>query len=423
VSKRKRSLFPLFLAAIVGAALGGFAANYTHVSSTNTKTSERKILFYQSPMHPWITSDKPGKCTICGMALAPVFEGDEPIPQGGNFLKLSDKTAAVINVQTTAARLAPLHRTLRVAGMITDDETRHRILSARVPGRIEKLYVNQVGIEVTRQQPLADVFSPDVLTSQRLYLENMRAGASGAVSPSEIATSREQLLAVGLVEEDIQRLEQTQKPEKIFALRTPFDGTVVSRKVYEGQYVKVDDELFEIGDFSSLWFIFDAYEQDLPLLKINQSVDVTIPSFEGETVSAPITFIDPNLNENTRTARVRVVLPNPQRRILNRQTANGLIHLETEPAVLIPRSALLYTHQFPAAYVDLGNGAYQFRQLRLGKVGDADVEILDGIQEGEHVVTHAALLIDSQSQLAHIAEGQKAENVSETAQAETEAPV
>jgi Cu(I)/Ag(I) efflux system membrane fusion protein len=236
-----------------------------------------------------------------------------------------------------------------------------------------------------------------------LYLENLRAGAGGGVSPSEISSSREKLLGYGLVEEDIKKLEETQKPDSYFTLRAPFDGTVVSRKAYEGQYVNVNDELFEIGDFSTLWFIFDAYERDLPLLKLNQSIDVVFASLPGESVSAPIMFIDPNLNEATRTARVRVVLDNPKRHILHRQTANGFVHIETEPTLIIPRSALLFTHEKPAAYVDLGGGAYQFRQLELGKIGDTDAEILGGIEEGEKVVTQAALLIDSQSQLAHLA--------------------
>ncbi|MDR1964488.1 MAG: efflux RND transporter periplasmic adaptor subunit [Planctomycetaceae bacterium] len=399
----------LIVVALLGGGIGWFIAQHQHTASSAAGSAERKILFYQSPMHPWITSDKPGKCTICGMALAPVYEGDttavNAMEGNSDFIKLADATASIIGVATTPVRMAPLHRTLRVAGVTSDDETRHRILSARVPGRIEELHVNQIGVEVLHHQPLAVIYSPDVLTAQRLYLENRRVGASGAVSASEIASSREKLLAFGLVDDDIQKLEQTEKPDATLVIRAPFDGTVVSRKAYEGQYVDVNDELFEIGDFSSLWFIFDAYERDLPLLKLGQEVDVTLTSLPGETMTAPIAFIDPNLNESTRTVRVRVVLPNPLRRILHRQTANGIVHIESAPTLLIPRSALLYTREQPAAYVDLGGGVYQFRQLTLGQIGDTDAEILGGVNDGEKVVTQAALLIDSQSQLAHIATG------------------
>jgi Cu(I)/Ag(I) efflux system membrane fusion protein len=422
-----KTFFIFFVAILAGSAgwfLGQQHKPLTDVRGSDSRSDEPKIKFYQCSMDPQITLDKPGKCTICGMNLAPIYEDNETAEnQKVDAIKLSESTASVIGVASTPATVTPLYRTLRVAGVIADDETRHRVLSARVPGRIEKLYVNQVGIEVIQNQPLAEIYSPDLLTAQRLYLENRRVGIQGAISLSEIASSREKLLAYGLVEEDIIKLEQTQQPKTTLVICAPFDGTVVSRKAYEGQYVDVNDELFEIGDFATLWFIFDAYERDLPMLRINQQVTVTLPSLPGERLTAPIEFIDPNLNETTRTARVRVVLPNPQRRILNRQTANGFVHIETEPTLVIPRSALLFTHEKPAAYVDLGGGAYQFRQLELGKIGDIDAEILGGIEEGEKVVTQAALLIDSQSQLAHLANIKEPEVKRSTKEPEVERSV
>ncbi|GHS91437.1 hypothetical protein FACS1894139_07020 [Planctomycetales bacterium] len=364
----------------------------------------REIVNYRCPMHPWITAKSSNsKCTICGMNLTPVFAGDGNAAVGDDSVKLNSATESVIGVATAAAKVAPLTLTLRVNGTIGEDETRHRALSARVPGRLEKLYVDQVGLEVAAGQPFADFYSPEMLTAQRLYLQNFRLHANaGAVSGSDLATTREKLLDFGLIADDIKKLETEQKPSEKFLLRSPYGGTVTSRRAYEGQYVKVDDILFEIGDFSQLWFVFDAYERDLPLLKINQPVAVTLTSLPGETITAPITFIDPNLNPTTRTARGRVVLNNPQRRILNGQTATGVVRIETAPTLLIPRSAILYTHATPCAYVATGEGNYQFRPLTLGKIGDREAEVLSGVAAGEKVVTAAALIIDSQSQLAHI---------------------
>jgi Cu(I)/Ag(I) efflux system membrane fusion protein len=369
-------------------------------------SSVRKVRFYRCPMHTHIISAKPGKCTLCGMALVAVYDDEgtanSSASANGSEVRLGNAVSSVIGVENTVVKTAPLRRTLRVAGVISDDETRHRILSARVPGRIEKLHVNQVGLEVSKGQPLATIYSPDLLTAQRLYLENLRAGA-GVVSVSELTSSREKLLALGLVEEDIKRLEETKKPEPVLVLRTPFDGTIITRgKANEGQYVNVNDELFEIGDFSTLWFIFDAYERDLPVLALNQKVDVSLPSSPGEIITAPIEFIDPNLNEITRTARVRVVLPNPKRRILYRQTANGFVHIETPAVLLVPRSAVLHTREKPVAYVSGAEGVYELRTLKLGRIGDTDAEVLEGLKEGERVVTQAALLIDNQAQLAHV---------------------
>ncbi|MDR1053367.1 MAG: efflux RND transporter periplasmic adaptor subunit [Planctomycetaceae bacterium] len=406
---RYRSNYPLliFVMLLAGAA-GWFLSQNRHIwqhgSGNGAETVERKILFYQSPMHPWITSEKPGKCTICGMALAPVYEGDATVNSNADFIKLTETTRAIIGVASTPARTEPLKRTLRVAGVISDDETQHRILSAQVPGRIEKLHVNQVGIDVISGQPLAEIYSPELQTAQRLHLENLRiySTGTGAVALSELATGREKLLLLGMLEEDIKKLEDTKKPDPIIVVRNLAEGTVISRKAYEGQYVNVNDELFEIGNFSSLWFVFDVYESSLSLIRLNQKVNISLPSFPEETFTAPITFIDPSLNDMTRTARVRVVIPNPQKRILNRQTANGIINIETEPLLVVPRSSILYTRNVPIAYVDLGDGAYQLRQVHLGKTGDDNVEVISGIKEGEKVVTQAALLIDSQTQLAHI---------------------
>ncbi|MDR1485578.1 MAG: efflux RND transporter periplasmic adaptor subunit [Planctomycetaceae bacterium] len=398
----------LIFVAVLACAVGWFLSQnrhfFQHKSGSKTGTGERKILFYQSSMHPWIKSDKPGKCTICGMALSPVYEGDAAAESNSDFIKLADITVAIIGVDSVSARVAPLRRTLRVAGVISDDETQHRLLSAQVPGRIEKLHVNQVGIEVVAGQPLADIYSPELLTAQRLYLENLGLfnSGTGAVTYSMLASNRESLLSLGMLGDDIKKLDDSKKPNPIFVVRNLAEGTVISRKVYEGQYVNANDELFEVGNFSSLWFIFDAYESSLPLIRLNQKVTVSLPSFPDETFTAPITFIDPSLNESTRTARIRVVIPNPQKRILYRQTANGIINIETEPLLIVPRSSILYTRKKPVAYVDLGGGAYQLRQVVLGKIGDDEIEVISGIKEGEKVVCQAALLIDSQTQLAHI---------------------
>ncbi|MDR1498620.1 MAG: efflux RND transporter periplasmic adaptor subunit [Puniceicoccales bacterium] len=419
---------PVFISLLLGgsaalAAIFAYVVLPTHHAPIKTPASSdasAPILHYQCPMHPHITSQKPDKCTICGMALVPVRTQNHAAtdPASATNVKLTSAIETVIGVGTSPVQIAPLRRTLLVAGIINDDETRHRILSARVPGRIEKLNVNQIGLEVTNGQPLATIYSPDVLTAQRLYVENLQAGA-GVVSVSEIRSSREKLLALGLDEADIQHLEKTKKAESTLIVRTPFDGTVISRKAYEGQYVSVNDELFEIGDFSTLWFIFDAYERDLPLLALNQKVSVTLPSLPGETLIAPISFIDPNLNEATNTARVRVVLPNPKRRILYRQTANGTVHVETPPLLLIPRSAVLHTREKPVAYVAADNGSYAMRELRLGRVGDTEAEVIDGVKEGERVVTQAALLIDSQAQLTRVSPQNAATQTKPTAHVAT----
>jgi Cu(I)/Ag(I) efflux system membrane fusion protein len=361
---------------------------------------------YQCPMHPWIKSEKAdAKCTICGMALvaasAPAA-GDQPVDP--NLVTLTASQAAVTGVQTAAVTRGPLVRTLRVAGVIDDDETRHRILAARVPGRVEKLHVNYVGAEVREGEPLATIYSPEMLTAQRQYVERLRAG-DNAFTASERAAARERLLELGLNGEEVAILENTREPVAMVTVRAPMSGTVVSRAVYEGQYVATNDRLFEIGDFSRMWFVFDVYEADLAWVRPGQTVEISLASLGGQVLTAPITFIDPNLNETTRTARARVVLDNPHRQLLHRQTGLGRVTLESPETLLVPRSAVLQHLGHPVVFVDGGNRAYASREIKLGRIGDTTAEVLVGLVEGDKVVTQGALLLDGQAQLAHAATG------------------
>jgi Cu(I)/Ag(I) efflux system membrane fusion protein len=359
---------------------------------------------FQCPMHPWIKSDHPGKCTICGMDLVSLAADAKETPAG--VVALSSSSINVVGVETSTVSRQPLTRTLRVNGRIDDDDTRHHVLSARVPGRIEHLGVTYQGERVAAGAELATIYSPEMLAAQRVYVERLKAGAP-AYSTAELAAAREQLQLLGLTAEDLAQLEQKREPSALVVIRAPEAGTVVSKLVYQGQYVQTSDRLFEIADFSSMWFVFDIYEQDIPWIQPGQTVEITTRAVPGEVITAPVSFIDPNFNETTRTTRARAVLPNPhfggggvEHTLPHRVTAEGRVLVESPAVLAAPRSAILDAGNGPVAYVDLGGGNYEQRKLRLGRRGDALVEVLDGLKENENVVTTGALLIDAQAQLA-----------------------
>ena len=391
--------FGFVIVVVVAVAATWLSARWYYAKKAAAKASEggeRSVLYYQSAMHPWVKSDKPGRCTICGMELTPVYEGETGFDRlgGGDIVPLSDSAIRALNVRTAEVGQQSLRKRLPVAGTIDDDATRHRVLSAYIPGRVEKLYVNYVGAEVRQGQPLAEFYSPALLQAEREYL---------AVSGDLRETAALRLRQMGLSLEQIAGLPKKEAGSLTSQILAPMDGAVVSQNVYEGQYVQEGERLFEIADFSTMWFQFQAYEQDLPWLKPGLKVDVTTPAHPGRIFSGTIIFIDPNLDAATRSAKVRVELDNPlvdgRRLLLHRMYADGVVHLDEVEVTAVPRSAVIETGPEAVVYVDRGGGAYERRSVLLGRRGEQSVEVLAGVTNGEQVVVNGNLLIDSQAEM------------------------
>ena len=408
----KRILLIMAVAGIVAAA-GWFAAKRTGADTTQEPSVGRKIAYYQSPMHPWITSKAPGRCTICGMNLEPVFEGERGFAGDEGVVMLGSNSVQALNVQTEVVTNRPLTRTLRVAGVLDDNDSKHRRLSAYAEGRVEKLLVNYVGAEVTAGQPLAILYSPSLLAAESEYMVVASQKLPGDVSEElrqerlrMMVAAAQRLKRLGYSDAQIAALARKDAADARTEILAPMTGTVVVRNVYEGQYVKEGDVLFEISDFSTMWFQFDAYERDLGWLKVGQTLDITTPALTGKVFSAPIQFIDPNLNEMTRSARIRVELPNPlmeengrkQRLLLHKMYAEAVVKLESPDVLAVPRTAVLSAGS-PLVYVDLGGGGYEQRKVKLGRTGDEHWEVLEGLVAGDRVVTTGNLLLDAQAQL------------------------
>jgi len=385
-----------FLTILLTAALAVTATLFIVRRPDASASAERKPLFYQSPMHPWIKSDKPGRCTICGMDLVPIYPGEKSFDESGgdNVVALTQNQIQVVGVQTATAKVQPLVRTLQVAGMIDDDASRHRILSAYVDGRMEKLFVNTMGAEVTAGQPLAELYSPTLLQTEREYRQ-----LGGDLK----AQAGLRLRQMGLNQEQIRAVDQKPADALTSEILSPISGTIVGQNVFEGQTVAAGDKLFEIADFSTMWFVFRAYEQDLPSVKLGQAVSITTPSLPGRTLEGKIAFIDPNLDEATRSTNVRVILPNPlvdgRRELLHKLYADGSVDVEAPAVLSVPRSAVIQTGPEAVVYLDRGEGSYARSVVKLGRRGNSLVEIVSGLKEGDRVVTNGNLLIDGQSEI------------------------
>ena len=368
------------------------------VARDASKPGERKVLYYQSPMHPWVKSDKPGKCTVCGMELVPVYDaGQAGSGATTDIVMLSEGAPNVASIKTVEVRRQPLARTLRVAGMIQDDDSKHRILSAYTGGRIEKLFVNFVGAEVKAGQPIATFYSKDLVAAIREYKVAYGQGPSPLLTASQM-----RLQQLGLSQDQIAKAHQRSETDIFVDILAPVTGTVVKRYVYEGQYVQEGEKLFEVADFSTMWFQFIAYEQDLPSLKLDQKVTVRTAALPDKVFHAQIKFIDPNIDDTTRSARVRVEIDNPNRELRHKLYGEGIVELEAPEVIAVPKNAVLWPGDSPRVYVDLGNGAYQQRLVILGRAGNDFLEVLEGVKEGERVVASGGMLIDSQAHLQNV---------------------
>lgn len=365
-------------------------------NSAPAPSGEKEPLFYQSAMHPWIKSAKPGRCTICGMELTPVYPGDKGFDESGgeDIIALSETQIRVTNVATQEVALRDLGQTLQVAGTIDDNASTHRIVSAYVDARIDKLFANYMGAPVVEGEPLIQIYSPSLLQAEREYRR-----LSGDLKHAAAL----RLKQMGLTHQQILEVENKSDQDLHSMILAPLTGTVVSREVYEGQYVKEGQTMLQLSDFSTMWFLFDAYEPDLPLIKVGQKIDITLPSQPGKTFPGTVTFIDPNFNETTRTTQIRVELPNPEingrRELLHKVYAEGTLKIDDSPVLTVPRSAVIQTSPQAVVYVDRGEGAYQQVPVKLGRRGNQYLEILSGVSAGEKVVTNGTLLIDGQAEM------------------------
>ena len=381
----KSTIRPILL---VGTALVcGLAAHGVWRMATIRHSTDhaRKVLCYQDSMHPWIKSDQPGKCTVCGMDLTPILEGQSGFGLGDGMVGLSSNSVTVLNVQTEEVRRRTLSRDLRMAGTLEPNESRKTLIASPSPGRIQTSAVEFAGMEVEKGQVLITLFSPE-LVQRRAFLRTA-GGDLSSVGKGLVQASPESNPYLG-------------------SILAPQSGVVVERNVYPGQYVVEGEKLFTIVDASVLWFRFDAYEQQMPWLKPGQTLEVTTAALPGERFPAVISFIEPTLNDATRTIKVRADVMNPvvstnggpQRRLRFGLYAEGRVRTEVRDVLAIPRAAILFPGGAAYAYVAKGEGAYQRRRIQLGRQGDERWEILGGLEEGERVVTSGNVLIDAQAQ-------------------------
>jgi Cu(I)/Ag(I) efflux system membrane fusion protein len=380
---------------------GGSSNNQNE--STEHVHEEGAEQIWTCAMHPQIRQNKPGKCPICGMDLIPLKtsgSGDEAVDPSA--IQLSKEAVALANIQTTViSRQNPI-KDVQLYGTIQADERLSQSQTSHVSGRIEKLFINFTGESVRQGQTIATIYSPELLSAQQELLE---AAKMQSVQPALIQAAREKLRLWKLTDEQIARVEQSGNVSALVEIKANTGGIVVSKKVSQGDYINQGSVLFDIANLSQVWAMFDAYEVDLPFLKVGDKIDFTLQAVPGKTFSGRISFIDPILDRTTRTAKIRVETANSGMQLKPEMYANAIIKAPLKQfnnEIVIPKSSVLWTGKRSIVYVKQPNTqspAFMLHEIELGpSLGDSYV-VLSGVNEGDEIVTNGAFTIDASAQL------------------------
>lgn len=384
-------------------------------------------------MHPQIRLDHPGQCPICGMDLVPVTES----------------VGAVVETAPVESRL--LWKELRTVGKVQLDETVVTYITARVDGRVDRVFADFPGTVVAEGDHLVWIYSPDLLATQQelllnLKLEHQRPPGPGEPSPTQ--PTRERLLLWGITEAQIEQLARTGQRLTHLTVFSPMAGTIIEKDIRAGQYVATGDRLYTIADLGRVWVVIDVYERELAWVRFGQPVELSLESQPGRTFVGAVGFIEPVLNEETRTVRVRVMLENPEGHFKPGMFVEALLRVplqpdgspgptglegkyacpmhpfvvqdgpgacricgmaldrvpgergEPGPVLSVPAEAVLTTGRRQVVYVEDEPGVYRLVQPVLGPRAGDHYPVLGGLSAGQRVATRGNFLLDSQAQIS-----------------------
>src|SRR5882724_5958198 len=421
-------------------------------SKQNGSPANSNIDYYTCTMHPSVHSKDPGKCPICSMDLVPVMKkggsdekasasspkpeemkdmpgmkGGERAKGGGEMkdmpgmpgMKTGGETKGPqtsefvvpverqqqIGVRWAKAERKPLRHTIRSVGVIVPDRSRNWQFVSRVDGYVQKLNVTSPGQVVDKDAPLLSIYSPDLLTSEREFVELLRMrdeakSKDARETPQRLIESAKRRLQLwNVMPEQVAELERTRKAFDTLTLLSPFRGVVQSVPVEQGKSVKVGDMLVEVADLSLVWVWAEFYENELPMLKVGQKIDITAKSYPGEKFEGTISLINPLLDEAKRTAKVRINIPNPDFKLRPAMYVNAELAMEMGEGLTIPVSAVMPTGTRNVVFVDKGEGKLEPRIIQLGSKYADLYEVQSGLVENERVVASANFLIDAESKV------------------------
>jgi Cu(I)/Ag(I) efflux system membrane fusion protein len=326
-------------------------------------------------------------------------------------VRLSPEVVRMSGIRTVPVRYRRLVKEIQTVGEIAYDERRVKVVSAWIGGRIDKLYVDFTGVEVKKGDPLAEVYSPELVSTQQEYLLALETlgkmwslGNEDAKKSAKdlVEATRQRLLLWGISEEQIDRIKKTREVNTHMTVHAPIGGTVIHKRVHEGQYVKTGEPLYTIVDLSVVWALSDIYEYEMAWVKRGQNVSITSVTYPGVPFTGTVSFIDPFLDRKTRTVKVRMDVPNSKLMLKPGMFVETRLKIPLhaqKPVLSIPHTAVLDTGIRKLVYVEKDKGEYVPVEVRVGPRAGNYVPVLSGLRKGQRVASSANYLIDSQSTL------------------------
>lgn len=373
--------------------------------SATPSADKGRILYYRNPMGLPDTSPVPKKDSM-SMDYIPVYENE--VAEVG-IVRVSPGKLQMLGVRTAPVEMhKTLVRSVRATGSVQLDERTLAVVTTKIGGWIESLQVSAVGDDIRRGDPLLQIYSPELVAAEEEYLVASRLTTShgdGARGSAEALTAAaaQRLRAFGVPENEIARLRQTGKASRAITVRAPINGIVVEKPAVQGMRVESDSVLYRLADLTTVWLVAQVQERDLGEIQKRQRVRASFVAFPERTFEGVVDFVYPTLSAETRTARVRLLMPNPD--LMLRENMYATIEIEAPVTLgksrmlIVPDSAIIDSGAHQIVLIDRGEGRFEPRAVRLGARGDGNREVLEGLKEGQRVVVGANFLIDSESNL------------------------
>lgn len=363
--------------------------------------AEAEKTVWTCSMHPQIRKEEPGDCPICGMDLIPLLNANAEIDD--QAIEMSESAMKLAEIQTSIVSKGIGQKEVHLYGKIQVNERLQQSQTAHIPGRIEQLLVNVTGEPIKKGQLIARIYSPELVTAQKELLEALSLKDK---YPNLVNAAREKLRNWKLSNQQIDEIEKSGKVSSSFDIFANTSGIVTNKKISEGDYITKGAVLFDVVGLLKVWAVFDAYESDLGWIALNQKAEFTAQAIPGKTFSGKISFIDPMIDSATRIAKVRVEIDNQGMQLKPEMFINGVVHSQLKEngnQLIIPQSAVLWTGKRSVVYVKIPNAehpSFKMREITLGNSTSNSYQVIDGLEEGEEIVTNGTFSVDAAAQLA-----------------------